>query len=338
MVAESGTMKDLASQSLELVNRELSSTLDTARREIEDYVDGQAGNDALLRAAGMLHLAAGALKIVEIQGAALLAEEMEQTCRALTEIEDREAVERGIEALTRAMVQLPAYLERLLSGGRDVALVLLPLVNDLREARNKPLLSEGTLIVLNSGLDVLSQTAIKRAEIDYGQELRKTAQRVRPALQTALLGFIRGENVGSNLNELIKACESLANDAKAEPVKQLWDILGGVLVALRAGGLDASVPLKRLIGQADRQLKRLIDSGETAFASAPPVELVNSSSTTSPERAAMTNASHGCARPMGSRTSCPARSNWRAPAKGWPVRASSSCIRSLRPSKKTSTP
>ena len=125
MIVESRTVNDLASQSLELVNRELSSTLDAARREIESYVDGQAGSDALLRAAGMLHLAAGALKIVEVQGAAMLAEEMEQTCRALPELDDRAAIERGIEALTRAMVQLPAYLERVSSGGRDVALVLL---------------------------------------------------------------------------------------------------------------------------------------------------------------------------------------------------------------------
>ena len=49
------------------------------------------------------------------------------------------------------MVQLPAYLERLLSGGKDVALVLLPLLNDLRVARDKPSLSEGTLLLLNTG-------------------------------------------------------------------------------------------------------------------------------------------------------------------------------------------
>jgi chemosensory pili system protein ChpA (sensor histidine kinase/response regulator) len=35
----------------------------------------------------------------------------------------------------RAMVQLPTYLERVLGGGRDLALVLLPLLNDLRAVR-----------------------------------------------------------------------------------------------------------------------------------------------------------------------------------------------------------
>ena len=49
----------------------------------------------------------------------------------------------------RAMVQLPSYLERVLGGGRDLALVLLPLLNDLRAVRGSALLSEGTLLLLN---------------------------------------------------------------------------------------------------------------------------------------------------------------------------------------------
>ena len=95
-------MNELASQSLDLVNRELSSTLDAARNEIEDYVDGHSDSEGLLRAASMLHLAAGALKIVEIPGAALLAEEMEQTCRVLAGLDDLMPSDDGIEALTRA--------------------------------------------------------------------------------------------------------------------------------------------------------------------------------------------------------------------------------------------
>jgi chemosensory pili system protein ChpA (sensor histidine kinase/response regulator) len=276
MIVESRTVNDLASQSLELVNRELSSTLDAARREIESYVDGQAGNDALLRAAGMLHLAAGALKIVEVQGAAMLAEEMEQTCRALPEFENRTAVERGVEALTRAMVQLPAYLERLLSGGSDVALVLLPLLNDLREARNRPSLSEGTLLLLGGAPFEAKHQEAASADVADSQQLKMTAQRVRPSFQTALLGFIRGDNVGANLDALIKACDVLARGAKTEAAKPLWEVLAGVLVALRANGLEGSVQVKRLIGQADRQLKRLVDSGEATFVNAPPVELMNS--------------------------------------------------------------
>ncbi|MGD8324096.1 MAG: hypothetical protein PVF50_06990, partial [Gammaproteobacteria bacterium] len=106
MVMDLDANGDLATHSLELVHRELGSTLDDARREIEEYVDGHGNDQSLLRAAGLLHLASGALKIVEVHGAALLAEEMERTCRFLTEGVPAEAADKGTEALTRSMVQL----------------------------------------------------------------------------------------------------------------------------------------------------------------------------------------------------------------------------------------
>ena len=270
-------MDDLASHSFELVNRELVNTLDGARRELEEYVDGHSGKDSLLRTAEMLHLARGALKIVEIHGAALLAEEMELTCRRLAETDDPQKSEQALEALTRSMVQLPAYLERLVGGGKDVALVLLPLLNDLRQARDKPQLSEGTLVLLNSGpFERHVDAHVGPAPAEVGRGFEKVAQRLRPAFQAALLGWIKGAESSRHLDELLRVSTNLERAAASEQVKQLWAVLTAVLTAIRGGGLDATVTLKRLIGQADRQLKRLIDSGESALVSAPPVDLVNS--------------------------------------------------------------
>ena len=273
----SHAINDLAAHAFELVNKELSSTLDSARNELEGYVDGRAGPDALLRTAEHLHAARGALKIVEIHGAALLAEEMEQTCRKLAEAKDEQKSEQAVEALTRAMVQLPAYLERLLGGGKDVALALLPLLNDLRQARDKPSLSEGTLVLLNAGPFErhLSRTP-GAVGADVGRGFDKVAQRFRPAFQAALLGWIKGAEPARFLDELLRICTHLERAAVTEQVKQVWTVMAAVLTAVRGGGLEASVALKRLIGQVDRQLKRLIDGGEPALVNAPPVELVNS--------------------------------------------------------------
>src|SRR5688572_31106985 len=269
-------MNDLAAHAFELVNKELASTLDSARAELEGYVDGRAGPDALLRTAEHLHAARGALKIVEIHGAALLAEEMEQTCRRLAEARDEQKSEQGIEALTRAMVQLPAYLERLLGGGKDVALALLPLLNDLRQARDKPSLSEGTLVLLNAGPFERHLSRPGAPAPDVGRGFDKVAQRFRPAFQAALLGWIKGGEPTRFVDELLRVSTSLERAAVSEQVKQLWTVMAAVLTAVRGGGLEASVALKRLIGQVDRQLKRLIDGGEPALINSPPVELVNS--------------------------------------------------------------
>lgn len=270
-------MQELAGQSLELVSRELTQTLETARGEIEDYVDGQSNSEGLVRAASLLHLASGALKIVEIHGAALLAEEMEQTCLAVHEGDDETNAGQAAEALTAAMVQLPAYLERIMGGGSDVALVLLPLLNDLRTSRNRPILSEGTMLLLNSGpFERFREPHEEDVGRDYGTEVPELAQQLRPKFQSALLGWIRGDDTSGHLGALIEACDALEAQSESEPVRQLWAVTAGVLEALRFGDFESSISIKRLLGQVDRQLKQLIDYGEQYFVNAPPVELMNS--------------------------------------------------------------
>ena len=139
-----GTVSALA-----IVSAELMETIRNAHLALEDCVDGRGGTAALVRAGELLHQARGALRITETYGAALLVEEMELCCKFLSNLRSGKGREDGLDALTRSMVQLPIYIERLLGGGRDIALVLLPMLNDLRAARGEPLLSEGTLLLLN---------------------------------------------------------------------------------------------------------------------------------------------------------------------------------------------
>ncbi|HEX5418561.1 MAG TPA: hypothetical protein VFY39_01045, partial [Gammaproteobacteria bacterium] len=277
-MAASGMINDLAAHSLDLVNRELNNTLEAAHRELEDYVDGQSGREALQRAADLLHLAHGALKIIELHGASMLAEEMEAGCRHVAALDDAGRAEKALEALTGAMVQLPAYLDRVLSGGRDIALVLLPLLNDLRQMRGKPSLSEGSLLLLNAGPYERHLAARPPAPLDAAASRRfqSMARKLRPAFQQALLHWIKDEDRIESLAKLVQISEALEKAAATEPVRQLWYVLTGVLGAIAAGDLEATVTLKRLVGQADRQLKRLIDGGEGTWIHEPPVELLNS--------------------------------------------------------------
>ena len=72
----------------------------------------------LEKCADQLHSAHGALRLVEVYGAALLAEEMEHVTATAEPRHDQKRQVDGLDALMRAMVQLPTYLERVLSGGR----------------------------------------------------------------------------------------------------------------------------------------------------------------------------------------------------------------------------
>jgi chemosensory pili system protein ChpA (sensor histidine kinase/response regulator) len=176
-------MNDISSQTLHLVAKELGVTLNEARAALEGYAERPDQTALLEKCADHLHLAHGVLRLVEVYGAALLAEEMEQVTRYLLQAgNDQKRHGDGLDALMRAMVQLPTYLERVLSGGRDLALVLLPLLNDLRSVRGSPLLSEGTLLLLNLKSDQPAQPQAPRHD---EQEITvvQWARRLRPRIQ-----------------------------------------------------------------------------------------------------------------------------------------------------------
>jgi chemosensory pili system protein ChpA (sensor histidine kinase/response regulator) len=268
-------MTDISSQTLHIVAKELTTTLNDARASLEAYAERPDQRALLEKCADLLHSAHGVLRLVEVYGAALLAEEMEHVTRyLLVSGNDQKRQVDGLDALMRAMVQLPTYLERVLSGGRDLALVLLPLLNDLRSVRGSPLLSEGTLLLLNLKSD---QTATPQAPVQGEQSISvvQWARRLRPRFQIGLLGYIRGERTVQNLEILAKVTEKLEQVATTQPVFQLWWVTGAIIEALRANGLEGSATLKRLLGQADRQIKTLYELGEARYCEDPPIDLLN---------------------------------------------------------------
>jgi len=267
------TAGGVAARALGIVSHELMETIRSAHLALEECVDGRGGNAALTRAGELLHQIRGVLRMTETYGAALLAEEMEAVCAYLTRLQAGTGRDDGLDALTRAMVQLPNYIERLLGGGRDIALVLLPMLNDLRAVRGKPLLSEGTLLLLN--LSPSRKLPDVRARAASGEDPVEVARRVRPKFQLALLGWIKGGNSVQHLQTLGTVVESLERSATSDDMHQLWWVLGGVLESLQNGGLDTSVSVKRLLGQADRQIKTLIDEGPESFRHQRVTDLLN---------------------------------------------------------------
>jgi chemosensory pili system protein ChpA (sensor histidine kinase/response regulator) len=262
-----------AASGLAIIAGELMETIRAAQVALEDCVDGQGGRAALTRAADLLHAASGALRMTETYGAGLLIDEMELCCKFVMNLRDDKGREDGLEALTRAMVQLPVYIERLLGGGRDIALVILPMLNDLRAARREPLLSEGTLLLLNLSP---SRSKDRRGQREgTGEDPVVVSQRLRPKFQLALLGWIKGGENQRHLETLSKVAASLEHSATRDDMYQLWMVVGGVLESLQNGGLETSVALKRLLGQADRQIKYVIDEGLLAYETHPVDDLLN---------------------------------------------------------------
>ncbi|HEY2590449.1 MAG TPA: Hpt domain-containing protein, partial [Steroidobacteraceae bacterium] len=226
-------MPEIASQTVEFVGRELNVALGEARAALEAYVEQPQNLSLLERCTRELHQVHGVLRVLEIYGGALLAEEMEQVARYLMATADeRKSQAEALDALMRAMAQLPSYLERVLAGGRDLALVLLPLLNDMRAVRGSALLSEGTLLLLNLKSDREAQPAAA-APGEPVLTVEQWARKLRARFQVGLIGWIRGERFDENLEILSDVAQQLEQIATRQPVFQLWWVVGAVLEALR---------------------------------------------------------------------------------------------------------
>ncbi|MCX7055473.1 MAG: Hpt domain-containing protein, partial [Proteobacteria bacterium] len=263
---------DEAHASLQLISREIASELNDARVALEAFSERPDDRGALHRFAAHTHLARGALRLAEVYGGALLAEEMEFVARYVdVHSGEGRADSDGLDALMRAMEQLPSYVERVATGARDLPLVLLPLLNDLRAVRGGALLSEGTLLLLNLRSNEQPKPS---SPLVSDREVAELAKRLRPRFQIALLGWIRGEQAAENLHHLAEIAMQFERAASTQPLFQLWWVVGALLEALQAGGVEPNVSVKRVLGHVDRELKRL-QEGEQRYSASPPVEVLN---------------------------------------------------------------
>ena len=252
------------------IKQEIAETLTSVRQALEAFGEQ---NDAGQLPAGAddLDKIRGALEMVEIAGGVLLAREMYDVATGLA-ADTIELKKDATEVLMRGVVQLPAYLEHLYHGNPDVPLVLLPILNDLRAVQNKQLLTEGAFFFTD--LAIRKPSFIDRSGEAATWDLPTMAKKLRPAYLSALLGVFRDIELTKNLKVLATVILNLEQTAASEKSEQLWWVSAGVVHALHDKGLELSVAVKLLLGRVDRQIKRVIDSGEIALQNEPPEELV----------------------------------------------------------------
>lgn len=257
---------------LEWVKGEIADTLKQARAALDAFAD-DASEQALAQCLEGIHQVHGALQMVEFYGAALLAEEMEHLAQALQagHVSQRE---EGIRLLQQALGQLPLYLDRVHSARRDLPLVVLPLLNDLRSVHGKSLLSETSLfspqllVIAPLPDDALAQ----RAPADFAEQL----QHWRQMLQQGLAGLLREDHGPSNLEDMARVFAQLEALCHGAPLLPLWQVTSALAEGMLTGVIANSPALRSLLKSCDKVLKRLQTQGIEGINSPAPDQLLKS--------------------------------------------------------------
>jgi chemosensory pili system protein ChpA (sensor histidine kinase/response regulator) len=165
------------------VKPEIDETLRQARIEIEAFAESPGDIERMQGCAGYLHQVHGTLLMLELHAPAMVAEEMEQLAQALA-ADKTTGRDDACSVLMRGVVQLPDYLERLQGGHRDIPIVLLPLLNELRASRGEPTLAQDALPSL---LEEPTEAELEHARGSLAGRNRALLDTVSAALKEDLL-------------------------------------------------------------------------------------------------------------------------------------------------------
>ena len=181
------TLRDAMSHAaLGWVKPELDETLRQVRSEVEYFVEDPGDTSRMRFCAGYLHQVQGTLRMVELYAPAMVAEELEQLANAVRDgaVTDRD---EACGTLMRGTVLLPDYLERLQNGHRDIPIVLLPLLNEIRAARGVEGINEAVLLAFNPDASNATPDEVEHARGSLSGRNRELLDTVGSAVKEELM-------------------------------------------------------------------------------------------------------------------------------------------------------
>src|SRR4249919_731149 len=246
------------------IKPEIDETLRQARGEIEAFAENPADTTLMRACASFLHQVHGTLRMVELYAPAMVAEEMERLAHALVvpqgakgAVADRD---EACGALMRGVVLLPDYLERLQGGHKDIPIVLLPLLNELRAARGETGLSESVLFVPN--LDRPLPDSLPAPMPLPRQSRQLMAAQQLTALREALATWPE-DGTPANIVGIAKAIDGLLESADHEATRRMLWVASSVATALRDGALPPTRALRQAFSGVEREARHIFE-GEAA--------------------------------------------------------------------------
>ncbi len=236
---------------LEWLVGEIENSLQSAFNELEAFTQNNSDETKIRFCLGHLHQIAGSFKILQCEGCTLLIEEMEALTQSILD-KKISNINEACEILVQAIIKLPIYLRQILSSREDHPEALIILLNDLRAAQGRALVSEGVLfspdISSFENQSQLSRNVHPAATADL-------IKRLRQVYQLSLIKLIKGEEKNKNCANLIKVLQRMQELSKGSWRENLWRIARQILGLVSSREINFSIALKKLFRALDSQLK-----------------------------------------------------------------------------------
>jgi HPt (histidine-containing phosphotransfer) domain-containing protein len=256
------TQETLNLASLKMVQDELVATIEQAAMRLEQFTHDRANGELLQECIDGIKQIRGTLSLIQLKGVDVLAEELLEHITDIT-LDAAPKNDRKLELLSAAFFILPRYLEYCTQTSRSMAMLLIPYINELRQARRAAPLPESYYYPFEPAQ--LTHTP-KVAALPPSENLTAVVRRLRHMYQTGLLKVVKEEQVKPSLGIMARALERLEGLCGATQLSALWWLAGIFLQELSAQGLQLTKSRKLVLSALDREIRRLHSGGQVAIA------------------------------------------------------------------------
>jgi len=254
--------------SLKMVHDELLATIEQSALRLEQFSNDRSNGELLQNCIEGIRQIRGTLNLIQLKGVDLLADELLEQINEIT-LGDNPNTNKRLDLLTAAFFMLPRYLEFCLQTSRSMAMLLIPQINELRQARRAAVLPESYYFAfeplkVNRG----GQAAAT------GEDISNLVRRLRHMYQTGMLKVLQGTQIKPSLGIMCRALERLESACGNSSLGNLWWLANATLTAISEENLRITKSRKMLFSSLDREIKRLQFEGRAVLNREPDAALI----------------------------------------------------------------
>ncbi|HKK57508.1 chemotaxis protein [Marinobacter sp.] len=262
------------SQSFDLVKNEIELTIKNAESSLERFQENRERGGDLQNCVDYLNQLRGIFMLVELRAGTLLCEEA-VTMANTVPVGANDDKNILLTTLNSALFILRRYVEYYHQQRADHPELLLPVINDLREARREKPYPESCFF----DVDVAERPdfcgSLKLEPFEGNEaEYEVLARRMRLTFQVGLLSMLREKNGIVSKKLFSRSARGFVRLCHGEPMGQMWCLVAMVADAMLDRAMSFNKARKRLLVQVEKYSREVVYVGRTATAKTAPDSLV----------------------------------------------------------------
>lgn len=264
------------SQSFDLVKSEIEQTIKQAESSLERFQENRESGEDLQNCLDFLNQLRGIFILVELRGGTLLCQEAVTMANDVPvgANDDKNIL---LTTLSNALFILRRYVEYYQQQREDHPELLLPVINELREARREKPYPESRFFEVD--VDVkdhpdfsagLSVPVFEGNEAEY----EIVARRMRLTYQVALLGLLRDRNPVVSQKLIGRSARGFVRLCQGAPMGQMWCLVAIAADTMLDRAMTFTKARKRMFMRIEKYAREAVYVGKVATTKDAPDSLI----------------------------------------------------------------